>query len=198
MSCHCRWALLLAGIESRYLVFCKQCNREFLDFEVIWRKLQSSAWRRTPLLSNIGLSKRILHFESILEPRFSFWILEKKKFYCDILISRFLARMTSSVTYCWSLGFCFLIRKTKLKTVAKIRSNLFQFVNRVESITCSDKLREDSCVANRFFEEFSGTLSCLVEKNAGAVSHLAGLSFGLRPRFPWSAGFSFVETCFHR
>ena len=30
-------------LESRYLVFCVQYNRKFLDFEVIWRKLQSSA-----------------------------------------------------------------------------------------------------------------------------------------------------------
>ena len=30
-------------IECRYLVFCVQCNRKFLGFEVIWRKLLSSA-----------------------------------------------------------------------------------------------------------------------------------------------------------
>ena len=170
-------------IESRYLVLCVQYNRKFLNFEVIWRKLQSSHDRRIPLLSNIGLSERILHFESILEPRFRAWIVEKKKFCCEILIS--------------SLGLCFLIRKSKLKTVAKVRSNLFQVENRVGSIICSDKLREISCVANTCFEEFSAALSCLVERNAGAVSHLAVISSGLRPRVPWSAGFSLVATCFH-
>ena len=141
--------------------------------------------RRIHLLSNIGLSERSLHFESILEPRFKIWIVEKKKFCCDILISRFLARMTSSVIYCWSLGLRFLNRKTKLKTVAKFRSNLFQVENRVGSIICSDNVREISRVANTCFEEFSGALSCLVEKNAGAVIHLAGISSGLRLRVPW-------------
>ena len=103
--------------------------------------------RRIPLLSNIGLSERILRFESILDPRFRAWIVEKKKFCCDILISQFLARMTSSVIYCWSLGLWFLIRKTELKTVAKVRSNFFQVQNHVGSIICSDRLREISCAA---------------------------------------------------
>ena len=85
----------------------------------------------------------------------------------------------------------------QIEDVAKVRSNLFQFENRVESIICSDKLREVSCVANTCFQEFSWTLSCFVERNAGVVSHLDGFSSGLRPRVPWLARFSLVVTCFH-
>ena len=84
-----------------------------------------------------------------------------------------------------------------MKTVAKVSSNLFQVENRVESIICCDKLREISCVNNTCFEEFSGTLSCLVERKAGAVSYLPGIWSGLRPRVLWSAGISLVVTCFH-
>ena len=84
-----------------------------------------------------------------------------------------------------------------MKTVAKVRSKLFQIEKRVVSIICSDKLREISCVAKTCFEEISGALSCLVERNSGAVSHLDVISCLWKPRVPWSAEFYLVVTCFH-
>ena len=65
-------------IESGYLVFCVQYNRIFSTSRSSGLNCNHPHQRRIPLLSNIGLSERILHFASILEPRFRAWIVAKK------------------------------------------------------------------------------------------------------------------------
>ena len=80
-------AVCMLQLESRFLSFARSIIGNLSTLRLSGANCNLPHDRRIPLLSNIGLSERILHFESILEPRFRALIVEKKKFKCDILIS---------------------------------------------------------------------------------------------------------------